>query len=57
MMKEIEDLMEREELKIEAWEATETEIILFVSELTPENLKLDDTEIKGKKVYVKKIIE
>jgi len=52
----IEELMKREELKIVCWEESEDSIILFVSELNAENLKLNGTVINGKKVYVKKVM-
>jgi len=52
----IEELMKREELKIVCWEESEASIILFVSELNAENLKLNGTMINGKKVYVKKVM-
>ena len=48
--------MKREELKIVCWEESEDSIILFVSELNAENLKLNGTVINGKKVYVKKVM-
>lgn len=52
----IEDLMKREELKIVGWVESEDSIILFVSELNADNLKLNGTVINGKKVYVKKVM-
>jgi len=52
----VEDLMKREELKIVYWVESEDSIILFVSELNADNLKLNGTVINGKKVYVKKVM-
>ena len=52
----IEDLMKREELKIVFWVESEDSIMLFVSELNADNLKLNGTMINGKKVYVKKVM-
>ena len=52
----IEEMMKNEELKIVGWAESEDSIMLFVSELNTANLKLEGTEIEGKKVHIKKII-
>jgi len=52
----VEDLVKREELKIVFWVESEDSIMLFVSELNADNLKLNGTVINGKKVYVKKVM-
>jgi len=48
--------MNNKELKIVGWMGSEDSIMLFVSELNTANLKLEGTELEGKKVYIKKII-
>jgi len=48
--------VKREELKIVFWVESEDSIMLFVSELNADNLKLNGTVINGKKVYVKKVM-
>jgi len=52
----VEDLVKRKELKIVGWVESEDSIMLFVSELNADNLKLNGTMINGKKVYVKKVM-
>lgn len=50
---EIEELMKQEEMKIVGKVESEDSIILFVSELNPENLKLEGMMIDNKRVHVK----
>ena len=52
----IKELMKNKDLKIVGCIKSEDSIMLFVSELNTANLKLDGTELEGKKVYTKKII-
>ena len=52
----IEELMKNKELKIVGWMGSEDSIMLLVSELNTANLKLEGTELEGRKVYIKKII-
>ncbi len=53
---EIEELIKQEKMKIEGWVESEDTIILFVSELNPENLKYEGMMIDNKRVYIKKVV-